>query len=90
MQGPIYKSRAGFTKTFCNSLDILTDEAGVLRQTFQLFAGHVYAVSFSIAKSYMNIDTNHIKVVLGPFRICPKINLKKGDILKPMDLLESL
>ena len=25
---------SGFTKTFCTSLDILTDEAGVLRQTF--------------------------------------------------------
>ncbi len=35
----------------------------------------------------MNVDTNHIKVVLGPFHICPKINLKKGDILKTMVLL---
>ena len=31
---------SGFAETFCNSLDILSDEAGVLRQTFQAFAGH--------------------------------------------------
>ncbi len=37
---PIYCIYSGFTKTFCNSLDILTDEAGVLRRTFRLFVGH--------------------------------------------------
>ncbi len=33
------------------------------------------------------MDKNHIKVVLGPFCICPKINFKKGDILKTMVIL---
>ena len=63
---------SGFTETFCNSLDILTDKTGVLRRTFQLFADH-------FKKSHF-----HIKVVLGPFHFCPKINLKKADILKTM------
>ncbi len=31
---------AGFPKTFCTSLDILTEEAGVLRWTFHVFVGH--------------------------------------------------
>ncbi len=31
---------AGFPKTFSTSLDILTDEAGVLRWTFHVFVGH--------------------------------------------------
>ena len=33
-------AKAGFTKTFCSSLDILTDEAGILRRSFPLFVGH--------------------------------------------------
>ena len=30
----------GFAKTFCPSLIILSDEAGVLRQTFLVFVSH--------------------------------------------------
>ena len=30
----------GITKTFCDSLDIMSDEVWVLRQTFQVFVSH--------------------------------------------------
>ncbi len=30
----------GFPKTFCTSLDSLTDKAGVLHGTFHVFVGH--------------------------------------------------
>ncbi len=36
----VHYHNAGFAKTFCPSLVILSDEAGVLRQTFWVFISH--------------------------------------------------
>ena len=41
MQTKNCKSTAGFPKTFSTPLDILTDEAGVLRWTLHVFVGHL-------------------------------------------------
>ncbi len=79
-----YSQYTGFTKTFCNLLDILFDDAMILCRTLQVFVGHF---TLNITGEHLILAGHFVwqsrSLPSDIFKICQTCLTRPADFVKP-------